>query len=319
MPVREIDNILLSIIIPFYNVYEYIEECLHSISKQTKGKKFLEVILIDDGSLDNSITVVTEYLYNNKNFRLIKKKNGGLSSARNYGLNVAKGDYLLFIDSDDFIDETLINRVCQILNQRKPDIILYDFYNYFTCKNKKHISALKGYAGSIQKDAFISPPAVWNKVFKKSLFVQNNISFPEGFWYEDLGTVLRIYLCQELDIVYIQKPLYYYRQRPRSIMAMGNEKNLDIIEILNLITNFKSENSTYHNEMEYVCICNLFYAYTRIGKSKLSKKRQLQIKLVNYLNELYPRWWENLYFKREKWYTKMHIVLAMNNICKFER
>lgn len=202
----------LSVIVPVYNVETYLKRCVDSILEQT-FKEF-EVILVDDGSLDNSSEICNKYSKSDKRVKVIHKKNGGLSSARNAGLNIAKGKYIAFIDSDDYISKDMFKTMINLAFSSNYDIVSCGFRRFY--ENSCNDSVCKG---TIYKYRNIEPLAnylleydnvnrkidtvVWNKIYKRELF--NDITFPEGKIYED--------------------ELYYYFQRQDSISNSGFSEN----------------------------------------------------------------------------------------------
>ena len=205
------NNSTVSIIVPVYKVEEYLCECLDSIVGQTY--RDLEIILIDDGSPDRCPKICDEYAAIDNRIRVIHKYNGGQSEARNRGLDIATGNYLMFVDSDDYLDKEMVNRLMDALVLNDADISmcsrnavssgfitpthLFDSNIVFNNKDVMYL---------ILKDVIGSQP--WAKLFKKELF--DNVRFPEGRLYEDIGTMyLAFYNCKRFS--YIRQPLYYYR------------------------------------------------------------------------------------------------------------
>lgn len=211
---------LISVIIPVYNVEKYLKRCLDSVISQTYEN--LEIILIDDGSTDTSGKICDEYAIKDKRIRVIHKENGGLSSARNAGLDVAVGNYVTMIDSDDFVlknhIETMYNQIVkynadvaavgfniffdgdnETLQYNNPDVILHDRESVI--KELLHI-------GSIKQSA-------WGKLYRLELF--NDIRYPVGKLYEDLAVIYKIMLKTD-KTVYIDAALYQYYMRENSIM-----------------------------------------------------------------------------------------------------
>lgn len=230
--------IKISIIIPVYNVEKYLATCLDSVINQTY--KNLEILLIDDGSTDSSGLICEQYSKKDTRIKTIHKKNGGLSDARNVGISYASGDYISFIDSDDFIDINTFTILNQYIKQYNADIITFNYYDYY---NKDKISPhllfnnLKFYAqqefhSTFAKDLFNKYEmnvTAWNKVYKRKIF--NNIKFPYGKLFED--TFSDIYILNQCNnILVIPDTLYYYRRRNDSIIGKHiQEKKYNIINI----------------------------------------------------------------------------------------
>lgn len=219
-----------SIIIPVYNVEEYLSECVESILVQNFSD--YEIILVDDGSKDQSGAICDKYMENNK-VRVIHKKNGGLSSARNVGLKVAKGQYIIFIDSDDFLDDSsFLNKVYKLTRESTDlDIVLYGHYKYYASKNKKEkiyysVDERIIYADIAEmchKNLFRL--SAWGKIVKHSLLSENNIEFRNGVISEDMEWCTQLILYANQCALLNEYPLAY-RQREGSITKKSDRKSV---------------------------------------------------------------------------------------------
>lgn len=233
-----IEQPLISVVVPVYNVLPYLDECLQSICRQTY--KNLEIILVDDGSTDGSADKCYRYAYEDERIKVIHKTNGGLSDARNVGLEAATGHYLTFVDSDDAIAEDFIERLYNRLKAYQADVAVSSFYTYnsdtysygfYTSENRDHIvevlSAQECLNYQCQSVPYIGPTMVtaWGKLYERSLF--NNIRFPIGKKFEDGMTTHKL-LLKAKKVVLDGKKNYQYRVRENSIMAQafGNEELL---------------------------------------------------------------------------------------------
>ena len=216
---------LISIIVPIYKVEKYLEKCLNSIINQTY--KNIEIILIDDGSPDNCGKICDEYAKKDSRIKVIHQENKGISAARNIGIDKSIGKYLMFVDSDDYIEETMAEHLYTNLKEYNADLSVCSLYciinNKVTRKTKKdEIKILSNYnaiKNSYTIDTISNVP--WNKLYKKELF--NNIKFPEGRIAEDLATMYLI-LDKCNSVVFSTKPLYYYIRRADSITGKNSEK-----------------------------------------------------------------------------------------------
>ena len=222
---------LISIIIPVYNVEKYLKECVDSVRKQTY--KNLEIILIDDGSKDNSGKLCDELSKEDNRIKVIHKENGGLSDARNVGIENATGEYIQFIDSDDFVEKDMIEILYNDICQGKADVSMCSLYLYkdgektTDASYKKEIFNKEQVLKEILLDERVRSYA-WNKMFKKSLF--ESIRFPKGKVFEDIYTMSPIFQKAN-KIVFNDIPLYYYRQREGSILHnQTNELRLEYIK-----------------------------------------------------------------------------------------
>lgn len=214
-------NILFSIIVPVYNTEKYIERCLKSIEKAIDTD--CEVIIVNDGSTDNSEKVIKEFIENlpekfKNNYKYTKKANKGLADTKNVGIEMAEGKYISVVDSDDYISEDFYELARKYVNEY--DIIIYDLYIIFE-KNKAWNYTSRAfrddknnYLVSLLNGAMSGSSC--NKIIKKELY--NNHKFPVGKEYEDTA-VTPFILTEAENIKYIPYPLYYYLQREKSIVA----------------------------------------------------------------------------------------------------
>lgn len=215
------DKILISIIIPVYNVEDYIRECLDSIIIQ-KTNEF-EVLCINDGSTDRSGNICEEYAQKDNRIKVVHKKNGGVASARNIGLKYARGKYISWIDPDDFISENWYEEISEVLYKNKDiDVVFFNFNTFKDTKIKKW-----GYDKESKRmsgDEFLKELSadrkiqnqLWSKVFKYDLF--KGIVFPENLrTFEDYAVIYRILVKAE-TVYYLAKYLYFYRIRNNSLV-----------------------------------------------------------------------------------------------------
>ncbi|WP_461215922.1 glycosyltransferase [Lacticaseibacillus sp. GG6-2] len=224
------NGVLLSLIIPVYNVQNYITECAQSILAQPLVN--CEVIFVDDGSRDNSIQVLNHYLqdFPEVNWRVLHKPNGGLSSARNFGLHAASGKYVWFVDSDDCLAIGAVQRLKQLIDEYdSPDSIFFDFMRFTdTIPEATGIDAhpTLSTGQDILSEIFQRnrDNYAWSFITKRSVYEANQIVFPEGRNYEDMATTYRVaYFSRR--VVSLSEDLYYYRDRPGSISNEGASKN----------------------------------------------------------------------------------------------
>lgn len=214
-------NDLISIIVPVYKVEKYLNRCIDSILNQTY--KNLEIILVDDGSPDNCGKICDDYKKMDKRIKVIHKKNGGLSDARNFGIKIASGKYIGFVDSDDFISKEMYEKLYYLLKENKADISVISYKCFYEIdkvfdkkENINNVSVLSA-EESMQylfENSKIGNYA-WNKLYKTSLF--SDIEYPFGKKMEDLGTTYKLFnKCNR--IAYCDIELYYYLQRQDSIL-----------------------------------------------------------------------------------------------------
>lgn len=234
---------LITVIVPVYNVEGYLKKCIESIIRQTYRN--LEIILVDDGSLDGSGRICDDYAGRDSRIVVIHKENGGLSDARNTALDVARGTYITYIDSDDYVADDYIEYLYKMLEEYRADIsacLVKSIYNYDEkadyCDEKveilNHSEAIK--AVLFQKKF---TPSACGKLYKRELF--NTIRYPKGMYYEDMAVIYKlIELCDR--IVVGRKQKYYYYQRQDSIIHQKfNEKKMHRIQIANELKEYVDE------------------------------------------------------------------------------
>lgn len=223
---------LISIIVPVYNVEPYLNRCVNSILAQTY--KNIEIILVDDGSPDNCPKMCDNWASKDSRIKVIHKVNGGLSDARNAGINIAKGDYLAFVDSDDWVSIDFCLKTYEYVTREDADLAVF---GYWEVDENGQISLSGGSfpTGVITKsDAMFGLASgqienyAWNKIYRKRLFC--DVQYPSGRLWEDIGTTYRLF--ENARKLYItDEPLYYYFQRPTSITRNSSPKAyLDIFE-----------------------------------------------------------------------------------------
>ena len=209
----------LSIIVPVYKVEQYIHKCVDSILNQTF--KDFELILVDDGSPDNCGAICDEYALKDERVRVIHKENGGLSDARNFGLKEAKGEYVSFIDSDDWLDLDLYSDVLGYADEHNLDVVCFDVYEVKGDKIKYHnrFNENKVFIGEYALYKILTDEidnSACDKVYKRALW--DGVEFPVGRSFEDVATTYKVFHKSEL-IGYYKRAFYYYVKREGSIVA----------------------------------------------------------------------------------------------------
>ena len=230
---------LISIVVPVYNVEEYIAHCIHNILSQTYSN--LEIIIVNDGSLDDSIRIAKELTKDDSRFIYIDKENGGQSDARNAGLDIATGDYIFFCDPDDFMFEKSIENLYYASVLTNADIVVgsfcrFDegmFYFYpFPKEELLHpVSSKEAIMGMDDEEDYtlLRYSAVWGKLFKKNLF--ETIRFPKGKYAEDQFIMWKLYLASKVIVRY-QSDVYAYRVNYKGLTQNYNLSHLDFIEAI---------------------------------------------------------------------------------------
>ena len=215
-----------SIIVPVYNVEKYLKKCLDSILSQTY--KNFEVIIVNDGSPDNSQKIIDEYKKKDKRIKAYKKENGGLSSARNYGIKKAKGEFLLFVDSDDSINKELLEKINEVASHT-TDIIRFQVDkidgNNHSIENTKTFNLVSGeeaFNKLLQNSLFVT---AWSSAYNANYFRVNKFEYPEGKIHEDFGLTPLVYIKAK-HVTCINYVGYNYYIRENSIMTSITDEKL---------------------------------------------------------------------------------------------
>ncbi|MGL5206844.1 MAG: glycosyltransferase family 2 protein [Acidaminococcaceae bacterium] len=236
-----------SIIVCVYNTEAYLDKCLQSVLQQPFTD--FEVILIDDGSQDKSGEICEKYAQLDKRIRLIHQKNQGVPATRNIALAMASGAYIIWVDSDDWIEKGLLSDVKKTIDQTSADIIIFDFCVVGNAKCEKH--ALKYHEGLLNKQEAMSALALdeelqsylWNKAFKRSLF--EGICFPAVYRIMEDYSIMHILFHRAAIFYYMPRLLYYYFERPGSVSRTAGydgQKEHDKIQITLQRMGFLNEN-----------------------------------------------------------------------------
>lgn len=293
----------ISMIIPIYNVEAYIGECLKSVVESMDNLPDIQVILVDDGSQDGSGAIAREYAEAHSNFLYLLKENGGLSDARNFGLNYAEYSYIAFLDSDDSIQKSFFPKVFEAL-KTLPDLVIFDWLDVEESKSQ----VVKGM--DFEDVLWSVQPSACNKVFKASLFEE--VRFPVGQVFEDVGTIYKL-LHEIGDYVYIKECLYLYRKnRGGSILSTVSPSINDIYGALEETYRFYLAKGALTGGNR----TGLCYQYVKL-LSWSNMYRQLQFFKYDFwgfyrkmkdtrelLYARFPEWQHNEYLKRNRLFFK---------------
>lgn len=325
----------LSIVVPVYNVEKYINKCLDSLLPADKYNGDYEIIIVNDGSADNSPALAQKYVDDHPDFiRMISTENFGLGHARNVGIENSSGEFLYFIDSDDYLIPGSVEKLLELVGNG-ADITIFDAVS--VKENGEELKYIKGSAKSDDISLSVYPgllleiPNVWNKIYRRSLFAEHDIKFPDHAWFEDIRTVLKLYAIAG-RIEYTPLPLYRYVQRSNSITrAKKTERNIEMIDAMDDIAAFFKSVGRYDelkNELEYLTFHSQFL--TSPVRANLSQwNAPVQGKLIDDYLSKYPDFQNNPYVKNiskahklltklylKKRYMAVHILMKMNAIVK---
>lgn len=276
---------LVSVVIPIYNVEHYLDKCIESVAKQTYGK--IEIILVNDGSNDNSDQIMNDWEKRDDRVKCFYKENGGLSDARNYGLKQSSGEFVMFVDSDDFIELDTIELMINSIYDNNSDISVCDMkYIYDDRVTFATGGDFKCESFTDNKNIIFINNSACNKLYKKSLF--DDIEFPVGMWYEDLATI-PILLSKAKSVSKVNKSLYCYVQRGGSIAHTITDKVFDIYKAINIIDNY-CKNDNLGEEIKKLYIHHgLFLTTLRIKDSADDIEKYL-MKNNQMLDRYFPEW-----------------------------
>lgn len=282
-----------SIILPIYNVEKYLSACIESILSQTY--KDYEIILVDDGSKDSSGKICNEYADKYDFVKVIHKTNGGLSDARNVGLKQATGEYVFFIDSDDYLIDNRVLERFEKATQSNPDVVAFGSIKWFESTN-----SLGSYSGNLQvctqskvpseiycelidRDAYSN--SAWSKIIKRSLLVDNNIKFEKGLLGEDNDWYYKV-VSHIGSLELMNEPLYVYRQREGSITHTYTNKNIEhLLWLIERWSTFVFEGDLTGNKTVIRNSLAKQYCHALIGYASLEKTAEYEKRLkgLNYL------------------------------------
>jgi len=286
----------ISIIVPVYNVEKYLSKCIKSFSEQTISD--IEFIFVNDGSTDKSGEILDESAKENKSFKIIHKKNGGVSDARNEGLKHAKGEYIGFVDPDDWVEKDMFLKMYNKAKEGDYDIVSCDVNAVYPNYDKYIDSGISDDA-SINKLLVNAYAVIWNKIYKRELL--KGITFKKGYIFEDVLFTFQVY-PRVKKVGAIKEALYNYLQRDGSYTYTYNEKLYQAIEVNDEIIKFYKKNgyyNKYYAEIEYAYTRYLFATFIkRIAKTKNFKELKRGAKYVkSKVNATFPKYKKNKYLK----------------------
>lgn len=293
-------NPKVSVIVPVYNVENYLARCLDSLVNQTLNE--IEIIIVNDSTKDNSQIIIDQYQkrYPTK-IKSFIKENGGVGDARNFGLKYAEAEFIGFIDSDDYVEISMYEKMYKSAIDNNSDLVVCDLEYVWEKNNEKE--TMFGYNPiskvNINKSIFLAPLFSWNKLYRKKLFIDYNIYFPKGLWYEDIPVVVPIFSLAK-NISYVNETMIHYLQHDSSIMgAKTSPKMFDIFTSLSMVKDFYERNNLFNeycDELEYLYIEHfLLYGSFRFLRS--SDYKALIHRAIKTVNITFPNWRGNKYLK----------------------
>lgn len=318
--------IKLSIIIPVYNVEKYIPVCLESIINQPF--KDLEIICVNDGSSDNSLSVLQSYKEKDNRITIIDKKNEGSGVARNSGLAISKGEYVYFVDGDDWLEDNALEKMILKADELNTDILIFGGLSYYDRQGKKG-----GYSADklpkkyfnkvfaskdIKKDVFKFPSTAWTKLYRRDFLIKNNIKFQNIKVGQDQLPFFHSMITAE-RIAILPENLYCYRKnRKGAVTAVKKKKNFSPIYVFYGIEEMlKSENLL--DEYKSIFVSKYFSKATSwLGKFQDDLKHEYYIeysKLLDHVKKEYPfGWWVKFNPKENDGYWNLKLKQSFSKI-----
>lgn len=291
----------LSIIVPVYKVEEYLGECVDSLLSQTIDD--YEIILVDDGSPDNSGKIADEYAAANTDMiRVLHIDNGGQGRARNFALDIAKGDFVGFVDSDDWVTHDMYEKMYTRAAETGADVVVCDFMERFADGRESMLPA------SLQDNWLGSAGSSCNKIFRRSLV--GALRFPVGLWYEDFY-FSAVMLLRSKHTEFIAEPLYIYRRGQESTMHNNNAaKNLDMLTIMDMLEK-EMVPAGYKDDFEFFLVNHvLLDSISRLAKQDAPERKEVIGKLRQYVQTKIPKLSGCGSYKKES--RKRRLIMWMN-------
>lgn len=286
----------VSIIVPIYNVEPYLKRCMDSLLRQTYQN--IEILLVDDCSTDCSAEIARGYAKAHPDVcRFVQReKNGGLSAARNTGMRESTGTWLAFVDSDDWVTDDYISSMYEVAQRDNADIVMSSVYYYYSEKDCKEASPFGNLttASSHKEKVALSRSYAATRMFKRELFFRERLEFPEDIWRgEDIATIIPL-LCKTDRISLIQRPMYYYFQRPTSL-SNKNIKNIDISFYPKAVNRMlELSPAGFEEELEFRAISELMYGMVMIMIRSGREKDEIY-QHINWFESKFPEWRSNPY------------------------
>lgn len=305
----------VSVVVPVYNTEKYLRRCLDSLVNQTL--KDIEIIVINDNSPDNSKLILDEYekKYKDKIKVFHNKTNKGIGYNRNLGIKKATGEYIAFVDSDDWVNETMYEKMYNKAKKDNLDLVVCNFHKMLEKENDELEEIEPDYKLKYFEDTTLKDKpelllevnlAPWNKLYKKELL--SGVEFPEKLKYEDAIVVVKA-MARAKKIGMVDEKLNYYLVRSKSETTVMDKKVYDILEITKMIIKELKSHDYYDDIKAYVeamTIRNLF-RYTLQQKHQKDKKIRNDFidKVFNYLNDEFPKWKSNKIWKQRSFLKRM--------------
>ena len=285
----------VSIVVPVYNTEQYLRQTLNSLICQTLSN--IEIIIVNDGSPDNSQAIIDEYVEKYPNIvKAYTKENGGLSSARNFGIEKASGRYLAFVDSDDYVNADMYRRMVKKADAQDAEIVCCPIAYVYDTHVKKIKFKKKEFGYSVRENPYMMYRAnsfVWNKIYNLDFWKRNGFEF-KNQWFEDSELIYNVMLAAN-KVECVNKAFYYYRKNNQdSITNNVDDRIFDIFKSTDSIISYYKEHGAFnelYEAVEYICVRHIFGRLPAIRKTDDKKKaKQFIDRMYSYLNKAFPDW-----------------------------
>ena len=300
----------VSVIVPVYNVYEYLEKCLNTLVNQTL--KDIEIIVVNDGSPDNSEEIIDKFAKKYDNIKAFKKENGGLSDARNYGIKKATGEYIAFVDSDDYVSYDMYEKMYNKAKSGNFDMVVCDLNYIYPDKEVRAYANIPHDTTDIKKAMINIYPSAWNKLFKRKII--SNFEFKKGIWFEDVEFIYRV-LPYIKTIGCVHEPFYQYLQREGSITRKQDKRIYNYIDNLNGVVDYYKENDLYdkyYKELEYTYVRYIYATFIKQATIFDQKEYDKAVSMaIQNVKEHFPKYYKNKYFYKS---IKGYYLLCFNKL-----
>lgn len=302
----------VTIVVPVYNVEGYLEKCVASIYAQTEED--YELLLVDDGSTDSSGALCDRLAAQDSRARVIHQENAGLGGARNAGIEQAVGEWLLFVDSDDYLEPEILAHALALGEQENAQLVMFAFRS--VTEDGREISQIhESLAPRVvlnpkeHQEVYRASPCAWNKLYRASLFTQGEkIRYPGRVWYEDIRTTLKLYPSME-RFVYLDEIGYNYVQRAGSIVNNKNaDKNVEILEAFEDLLAWFGAREDFERYEETLCYLAVYHIYlvASVRVLRIDPHHPLLEQFSRTLSEQFPHWRKNPLLKN---LSPMHKLL----------
>ena len=293
----------ISVVVPVYNVEGYVEKCLRSIFAQTFPD--FEVLAVDDGSTDGSGEICDRLAGEEGRLRVIHQENQGLGGARNTGIQAAAGEWLLLVDSDDWLEPQALEKALSAAKAQRADMVMFAFQTVDEEGNTlgrflEDVPLDEPLSPEARRDVLLTAPCAWNKLYKARLFRDTGVLYPPRVWYEDVRTSPKLMAASQ-RLVFLGYVGYNYLQRAGSIMSSINlERNLEILEAFDdLLGYFRGKGllEAYRDELCYLTLYHVYFTAS-VRVARLDSKSPLLGRFAAYIQREFPDYRKNRYLGR---------------------